>query len=541
MQLLNKLQKDYTQIQSGYQLKLPLNLESIIPENDPVRLLSQFVEELDLSDLYSTYERIPENPSPRRMLKIVLYSYMNLDFSSRSIEQNCKRDINFMYLLEGSPVPDHSTLARFRSLHFAPCAKSILAQMSDIFYEIGEISGDAIFIDGTKIEANANKYTFVWKKAATKNLEKLLNKLAAFVQECEERYGFKIVKKNSVKLKHLKKLRKKMYALKQQEGIVFVHGTGKRKSPLQKSIETLEAYLEKLKEYTKKLHVCGSRNSYSKTDTDATFMRMKEDAMGNGQLKAGYNLQHGVDSEYITWLTIGPQPTDTTTLIPFLKEMEEHLAFKYKKIVADAGYESEENYLYIEENQQLSFIKPSNYEISKTRKYKNDIGRVENMDYDTEKDCYICKNGKELRLSGTRKNKSKTGYVSEKSIYTCEDCQGCPYKQECIKGNHCYTPLEERTKNLQVSRKFKEQRESGLERILTDEGCELRMNRSIQVEGSFGELKQDMGFRRFLCRGTQNVLAESILLAMAHNINKLHNKIQSNRTGQHLYKLKRAA
>ena len=539
---INKiLQKDYTQNTSGFQLLLPLNLSCMIPENESVRLLSRFVEEMDLTDLYSTYERIPENLPPRRMLKIVLYSYMNGDFSSRSMQRNCLRDINFMYLLEGAKAPDHATFARFRTLHFAPCAASIMAQMTNFLYEIGEISGEFIFIDGTKIEACANKYTFVWKKAVTKSLAKLLDKLASFVAECEESYGLRIVYNNQVQMRHVKKLRKKLYALKKSEGIVFVHGPGKRKSPLQKSIETLEGYLDKLKEYTQKIHNCGNRNSYSKTDNDATFMRMKEDAMGNGQLKAGYNLQHGVDSEYITWLTIGPQPTDTTTLIPFLKEMEEHLAFKYKKIVADAGYESEENYLYLDENEQLSFIKPANYEISKTRRYRNDIGRVENMDYDEEQDCYTCKNGKKLTVVGVKKDKTATGYVREKTQYRCEDCSGCPHKAACIKGNNCKTPLEERTKNLEVSKRFKEYRKEDLERILTEEGCRLRLNRSIQEEGSFGELKQDMGFRRFLCRGTQNVLAESTLLAMAHNINKLHRKIQDDRTGTHLFQLKKAA
>ena len=512
----------------------------MIPENDSVRLLSRFVEEMDLNDLYSTYERIPENLPPRRMLKIVLYSYMNGDFSSRSMQRNCLRDINFMYLLEGAKAPDHATFARFRTQHFAPCAERIMAAMTNFLYEIGEISGEFIFIDGTKIEACANKYTFVWKKAVTKSLAKLLDKLASFVAECEECYGLRIVYNNQVQMRHVKKLRKKLYALKEAESITFVHGPGKRKSPLQKSIETLEGYLDKLKEYTQKIHNCGNRNSYSKTDHDATFMRMKEDAMGNGQLKAGYNLQHGVDSEYITWLTIGPQPTDTTTLIPFLKEMEEHLAFKYKKIVADAGYESEENYLFLDENEQLSFIKPANYEISKTRRYRNDIGRVENMDYDEEQDCYTCKNGKKLTVVGVKKDKTATGYVREKTQYRCEDCSGCPHKAACIKGNNCKTPLEERTKNLEVSKRFKEYRKEDLERILTEEGCRLRLNRSIQAEGSFGELKQDMGFRRFLCRGTQNVLAESTLLAMAHNINKLHRKIQDDRTGTHLFQLKTA-
>ena len=311
-------------------------------------------------------------------------------------------------------------------------------------------------------------------------------------------------------------------------------------TPFQKSIETLEDYLYKLKEYNQKIHICGERNSYSKTDHDATFMRMKEDAMGNGQLKPAYNLQHGADAEYITWLTIGPQPTDTTTLIPFLKEAEEYLKFKYKNITADAGYESEENYLFLESNGQISYIKPANYEISKTRKYKNDIGKLENMEYNPQSDIYTCKNGKHLTVDCIKSSKSKTGYVSQKTIYRCEDCTGCVYKSECIKGNNCKTPLEERTKVLQVAKTFIKYRQEDLERILSDEGILYRTNRSIQAEGSFGDLKQDMQFRRYLSKGTSNVLAESILLAMARNINKLHNKIQKNRTGTHLFPLKSA-
>lgn len=467
MLLTKLLQKDYTKNSDGYQLKLPLNLETIIPDNDSVRLLSQFVEAMDLTDLYSTYERI-NSVSPRTLLKIVLYSYMNGDYSSRSMELNCKRDINFMFLLEGSPAPDHATFARFRSIHFAPCSKRILAEMSNALFDMGEISGETIFIDGTKIEASANKYTFVWKKAVTKNQAKLLQKLADFVAECELLYDIKIVYGNTIKIKHVKKLRKKLYALKETENIVFVHGIGKRKTSLQKSIETLESYLNRLKKYNQQIHICAERNSYSKTDHDATFMRMKEDAMGNGQLK------------------------------------------------------------------------PANYEISKTRKYKNDIGKIENMEYDVKKDIYTCKKGKKLGVDHIRHSKSKTGYVSEKTIYKCEDCNGCPYKSECIKGNNCKTPLEERTKTLQVAKTFLKHRKEDLDRILSEEGILFRTNRSIQAEGSFGDLKQDMQFRRYLSKGNANVLAESTLLAMARNINKLHNKIQNGRTGTHLFPIKSA-
>ena len=434
MLLHNKLQKDYTLNQSGYQLKLPLKLETIIPKNDSVRLLSQFVEEMDLTDLYSTYDRI-NSLSPRTLLKIVLYSYMNGDYSSRSMELNCKRDINFMFLLEGHSAPDHATLAGFRSIHFAPCSKRILAEVSNILFDLGEISGETIFIDGTKIEANANKYTFVWKKAVTKNQAKLLIKLADFVAECEQLYDIKIVYGNVVKIKHLKRLRKKLYAL---------------------------------------------------------------------------------------------------------KDAEQHLKFKYKNITADAGYESEENYLFLEANNQIAFIKPANYEISKTRKYKNDIGKIENMEYDKISDFYTCKNNRKLTVSHIRHNKTKTGYMSEKTIYTCEKCSDCPYKSDCIKDNNCKTPLGERTKVLQVAKTFIKHRKEDLERIISDERVLYRMNRSIQAEGSFGDIKQDIQFRRYLSKGTANVLAESTLLAIARNINKLHNKIQNGKTGTHLFPLKSA-
>lgn len=541
MQLTNILQGDYTLYESYYQIKLPLELERMIPASDPVRLLSAFVEGMDLSELYRTYDRIRKNQaSPRQMMKIVLYAAMNRIYSSRDIQRSCQRDINFMYLLEGMPVPDHATIARFISLHFSRCSKELMTQMSEILYALGETSGKTIFIDGTKIESVSNKYTFVWKKSVIKNQSRLFEKINSFVGECEELYGIRTVYNNRISLHTLKRLKKQLCRIRKEEGIVFVHGIGKRKTMLQKTTEQLDEYLEKLKEYTKKLHTLGNRNSYSKTDPDATFMRMKEDAMRNGQLKPAYNIQHGVDSEYITWVDISAHPTDTLTLIPFLKDMERHLSYKYSEIVADAGYESEENYLFIEENGQLAYIKPQNYEISKTRKYKKDISRRENMSYDTGRDCYICRAGKELTVTNERKSKTASGYVSVKTYYECSDCTGCPYKTECIKGNNCKTPMEERSKVLQVAKKMTQKRGEDLKRITTEYGTMLRMNRSIQAEGSFADVKEDMNFRRYLYRGKDNALAESILLAMGRNLNKLHCKIQSGRTGQHLFELKTA-
>ena len=542
MRLTKILQKDYTLSSLYYQIKLPLDVEILIPADDPVRLLSAFVEGMELSDLYQTYGKIKKNQAtPRQLFKIMVYASMNRIYSSRDIETACRRDINFMYLLEGKPAPDHATFARFISLHFAQCSKKTLAEVSKLLYSLGEISGKSIFIDGTKIESVANKYTFVWKKAVTKNQAKLFDKILALVEECENLYGFKITYNGKVSLHTLKRLRKKLCRIRQEEGIAFVHGTGRRKTRLQKSLETLETYIAKLKEYNKKLYVCGDRNSYSKTDPDATFMRMKEDAMLNGQLKPAYNLQHGVDSEYITWLDISPRPTDTRTLIPFLKDMELYLPFKYQEIVADAGYESEENYLFLEENGQLAYIKPQNYEISKTRKYRQDIGRMENMKYDEKADCYYCKNGQVLTMQYEKREKTASGYRRTVTVYRSNGCSGCPFKTDCIKGNNCKTPMEDRQKVLYVSKKMKEKRQETLERITSDYGTQLRMNRSIQAEGSFANIKEDMELRRYLYRGNANVTAQSILLAIGYNINKLHHKIQAGRTGRHLFPLKQTA
>lgn len=541
MQKTKIFHKNYTLNEKTFQLKLPIELEQIIPDNDCVRLLGQFVEEMDLTDLYSTYSVIRENQvSPRTMLKILLYAYHECIYSSRKIETACRRDINFMYLLQGHCPPDHTTIARFRTLHFAECAERLMTETSSILMEMKEISGREIFIDGTKIEANANKYTFVWKKAAAKNMTKLMDKSASLIEECVECYDLRHPWHGEVNIDIMEKTLRDLNSIIESEGIRVVHGSGHRKSQLQKHMETLADYIARLKGYIEKLNACGERGSYSKTDNDATFMHMKEDHMMNGQLKPGYNLQAGVDSGYITWLTLSWHPNDMNTLTDFIECMHARLPFQYTTVVADAGYESEENYSYLEKHHIVSMIKPSNYEISKRRKYQNDISRRENMEYNPDGDYYTCRNEKRLYACGMKRHKTGSGYIRETTIYSCNECHDCPYRSGCIKGHNFKVPEAERYKRLEVSRKFERQRAEDLERITSEEGCMLRMNRSIQAEGVFAVMKEDMGFRRFLCRGHKNVLAETVLLVMAHNIGQLHRKIQHNRLQTHLYELKSA-
>ena len=535
------LRKQYTLNEKNYQLKIPMEIDACIPDNDSVRLISQFVEEMDLTALYETYERMPSEKyaSPEIMLKVMLYAYHEgKEISSRTIEKNCRRDINYMYLLEGRPAPDHAAIARFRTKHFAKCAQDFLSQMTRLLYELEQITMTEVFIDGTKIEAAANKYTFVWKKAVTKHQARHLRKTALLVGDIIERHGLKPLWQKQVKKKHVKKLLKQLKVEAEKMELEFVSGRGHRKQQLQKDIEDLENALKKLKEYETRLHKCGTRNSYSKTDHDATFMHMKDDHMMNGQLKPAYNVQHAVNSGFIVAAGIFPNPTDVLTLKPFVEQMENDLNMRFERIVADAGYESEENLVYLRDKGIKAYIKPANYEQIGTKKFAKEIGRKENMHYDKNSDCYICHNGKKVEKIKKRTVKTASGYLKEETHYYCSECDGCPYREKCMSGNNWKKPLEKRYKKLTVSRVFEELREEEYRRINSEEGKKLRMNRSIQAEGSFADIKGDCGFTRFLCRGNENVLAEYVLFAMAHNLGWLHSRIQNDKLNLHLYELK---
>ena len=353
------------------------------------------------------------------------------------------------------------------------------------------------------------------------------------------KYEFKMYLAEEIKAKRLKKFIGKLDKIKAISNIEFSNGQGKHKTAFQRDYELLSDWYEREKKYEYYLRRMKDRNSLSKTDESATFMHLKEDHMRNSQLKPAYNIQIAVDADYIVAAEIFNDRTDVNTFVPFMEKIKKQLGFKYMYPTADAGYESEENYTYFENNGQKPCIKPANYEQTKTRKYKNDIGRAENMQYDENTDTYTCHYGRKLVNVGIRKSKTSSGYISEKTMYQCENCKGCPYKAQCIKHNaRCNTPLEERTKRFELSKTFKKQREEMLERINTKQGILLRINRSIQVEGAFGVLKEDMGFRRFLTRGTANVRTEILLLCLAYNVQKLHNKTVANRQGQFLHEIK---
>ena len=502
---------------------LPLDVETIIPEDDSVRTLMRIAERIDYTKLSGAYER--ENPreaTPKQIFLLVVFGYMQGKYSTRKIEQACRTDTRFMWILAGKPAPDHTRISRFLQRISGEILEGLFYQLVHLLHEEGEIEYEHLFVDGTKIEANANRYTFVWRKRVENGIARLAEKQEKLAAELGTRYAFELgnVKEPEEMLSRLQKLA-------QAQGISFAHGYGKRKTQLQRDIEALEALLEKYGEYAEHMKILGERNSYSKTDHSATFMRMKDDHMQNGQLKPGYNVQLGIEAEYIVGVDVSSDLNDTHALLPLVRRMEEKGGIKHQDVTTDSGYETEETYSGMAERGQTAYITPQNYEKSKKRSFRQNAYLWENMPYDEEKDCFTCPAGKKLRFSGSRKRKTKSGYEQTVSVYQAEGCTVCPHKEHCTKAKG--------NRTIQVNWGFEAARAASRERIASEKGILLRINRSIQSEGAFGVLKEDRHFRRLRRRGMQGVFAEILLYAIAFDIEKLHAKEQSNRLKNMLF------
>lgn len=504
-------QNQYKTYERHGQLVLALNSEKIIPENAPVRLTSAQLEELDYEELYRAY-----SPSGRKsaadarvMFKVLVYGYQCGIYSTRRLEEACRYRIDFMWLLEDGEAPDHTTFSRFRTGRCKEVAEDLFYQYVRRLGAMGETDHSAVFIDGTKLESRSGRYTFCWRGSTEKNLARVKEKVRVQTG--------------------LSELSAVQALLAQQKAeIPFVHGTGHRKTPEQREWETLSELCARWESYETSLRIMGEgRNSYSKTDPDATFMRMKEDHMRNGQLKPAYNVQLAVNSEYITGLEVFSNRTDFGTLKPFLRRLEQLQQARYEEVTADAGYESMENYLYLESAGQTCFIKPANYEQKKTRKFKKQIGRIENMAYDADADCFTCAEGRKLPLRRELTEQQDGQFVTT-AWYRCEDCSNCPQRTACCKAKD-----QEKPKEIMLRKTFWEKRAQAEEQICSERGIHLRLCRSIQVEGAFGLLKNDFAFRRFLTCGKDNVRTELFLLALAFNLKKLWMKREKGRLQTH--------
>ena len=509
------------------QLVLPVDLEVKLQNNDIAFHIHHLVESIP-QEAFEPFLRTEGCPAyhPRMMLKIILCAYTQSVFSGRKMEALLKDSIRMMWLAQGYE-PSYRTINRFR---VQPEVKDIIRQCFVQFrcrlVEEKLIDQEAIFIDGTKIEANANKFTFVWKKSIEKYHQALIEKSNELYNELLEKEIIPEIERENEEQLSLEELSQ---VVQKVDDVVTEYDKkieassdvserkllrSERKYPKKVRKQLLD-YILRTEKYQRHFEIFDTRNSYSKTDHDATFMRMKDDYMKNGQLKAGYNVQIATEGQYALAYSLFPNPTDTRTLIPFLDEIEQHYFELPKHIVADAGYGSEQNYDDILSNRKREALITYNmYLKEKKKKYKQNEFNPDNWPYKEEDDEYTCPNQQRLVFKYHSVRTDQTGFKREFKIYECEDCSGCPFRSSCTKAK------EGNNRTLMVNKKWEQQKEYVRAKLSEEKTSSIYRKRKIDVEPVFGFLKANLHFTRFSVRGKSKVENEMGLALMAVNLRK---------------------
>ena len=500
--------KNYNQGQISL---FPASLDEKIPADSPVRLVNQIVDRLDISNLLSGYKGGGTSAyHPRMMLKVVIFSYLSNIYSCRKIETALTDRISFMWL-SGNQTPGRNCINTFRSTHLKDSVNEMFTQVILLLVEMGYLSLEVLYTDGTKMESRANRYTFVWRKSVEKNKAKLEAKIRNILEQIDEGIAQDNLPDDEPPAPiNSEELQKRISEINRE----------KLSKEEEKSVKTLEEkHLPKLQEYETKLEKLGNRNSYSKTDEDATFMRLKDDHMKNGQLKPAYNLQIGTENQFITHFDFFSNPTDFLTFIPFNKGFEERYGKMPQKQVGDSGYGSEENYEFMQDNDIEAFVKYPLFHAEQKRKYKNNAFLPQNLFYNPEKDFFVCPMGQRMEKIGNSTRKSDSGFVSITSIYQAKNCNNCPLKCLChnAKGN----------RKIEINHNLNRHREQAREKLNSEEGLLHRSRRPIEPESVFGQTKANKQYQRFRHFGLDKVRMDFAIFAIAFNLGKMHNKVQN--------------
>lgn len=515
------------------QIQMIMDIEALIPEDHAVRVVDEMVEAVPDELLFSHYKGGGRSSfHPKMMLKIILFAYSQKVYSCRGIEKLIEENIPAMWLA-AMQKPDFRTINEFRGERMKVLMDELFEAMILKLIEEKYITIENYFLDGTKIEANANKYSFVWKKATAKFEAKLKEKIQETLQHIHElaQLEAKIGEKASEPKIEIteqeletvaKEIEEKVETL--TEEIEKETDTEIRKKKRQerskwkKPLKLIrENFLPRMAKYQEQNEIFDDRNSYSKTDKDATFMRMKEDHMKNGQLKPGYNVQMATENQFILFYTIHQRPTDTRCFIPHLEKLASTSLPMPQTVIADAGYGSEENYVYAvgeEKEPRFDFLIPyGSYIQEQTRKYKKDIKNAKNWTYHEQDDCFICPNGRKVTFRKYQNKKNKSGYEQSYKIYECEDCTDCPLKSKCTKAKG--------NRQVHWNTVFEEMKAKAKTALECEEKATIYARRKVEVESVFGHIKGNRSFRRFSLRGLDKVHVEFGIVALAHNLLKV--------------------
>ena len=507
------------------QMKIPVDLEKIIKISDPIYTFNEIMDKVDLRK----YLVVKGNKVGRprldsiKLLKIILFTFMVFGYASlRDIHDLCNTDIRFIWLLDGMPAPSHTTIANFINDFLIDSIENIFNDINTYIFKVNKVDLNHVYIDGSKFEANASKYSWVWKKSCITNRNKVFLNLTLLLEEINatdlQYFNVEIGTRQEYSIEYIEFILSEYEKLMDIDATSFVYGSGKRKTTVQKHYEKLAEYLDRLKKYAIQIETCGdNRNSYSKTDIDATFMRNKRDYMGNDQLLPCYNVQVGICDEYIAVMDVQQFTSDMDCFIPLMNKFNKTYGFYPEYPVADAGYGSYNNYLFCHQKGMKKFMKFTMFNKETTdKKYHNDIFRAVNFKRD-ENGNLTCPNGKKFKFMYSRPVKgNKFGRTEE--LYQCEDCSGCPHRDKCHKS--------EKNRIIRLNEELTSFHQEVIDNLESIHGALLRMNRSIQAEGTYGTIKWNREYTRVRRRGLKSVIFEFSAICLGFNLHKYHLKKQ---------------
>lgn len=489
-------------------LLLPPSLDELVPENHMVRVVDAVIDRLDISDILSTYRGGGNSAfNPKMMLKVLVFAYLSNVYSSRRIEELLRRDVYFMWLA-GMKRPDFRTINYYRGKRLKEGFDAVFTQVVSLLHEEGFVSLKVQYVDGTKIESVANKYTFVWRGSVEKYDGRLKAKTEALLRQIEQNHSIENRENPSAQELTAEEVVERVERIKEK---VDADNLSKEERKALKQIET--DAVPRLNRYKEQLETMGFRNSYSKTDPDATFMRMKEDAMLNGQLKPGYNVQISTENQFITNFGIYQRPTDTLTMISYLESFKVRYGMQSEEIVADSGYGSEENYEYMFRNGMTPYVKYNMFHVEQRRSYRNNPFRVSNLFYNPHDDFYVCPMGQKMKFIRQEKHYTASGYQQTVSVYRASRCQGCPLRGQCHKSK--------RDRQIEVNHTLDDYKARARELLTSEQGLKHRSKRPIEPEAVFGQIKECGRFRRLRLKGLTGAKIDFGLKALAHNLRKL--------------------
>ena len=489
----------------------PPNLDDLIGYDHPVRVINSVLEKVDISSIVEQYK--PGGTSsyhPRMLLKVLVYAYVNNVYSSRKIAEAVQENIAYMWLA-GMSRPDHNTINRFRGQRLQKSLQPVFTQVVLFLCEEGLLTIKDLYTDGTKIEANASRYSCVWGSSIEKNKKLIAEQVKELWQ-----YAQKVVASEMDDDTDPAGF-KKIDAQKVTETIEKINAALKDKQVTPEIKEKLEQstnWAADFEKYEQQEQLIGKeRNSYSKTDPDASLMRMKEDESPMAKLKPGYNVQLSTSKQYVVTYSAHKTATDITTLINHLKVHQQQYNQLPENVTTDGGYGSHENYQWLEDKKVRAFVKHRDFDrFENEEEQQSGRFRQDKLTYNSSKDEYTCPSGQPMSYVGGRTEKTTTGFVQHIRHYQAADCNGCPLRLQCHKSKE--------NRIIHVNEEFTRLRKEAEELLKTEEGIQKSKQRCFDVEPVFANIKSNHNFRRFMLRGIEKVEIEIGLLALAHNLRK---------------------